>query len=71
MVQPKGTRIGSQIQQTAGRADKDGIKKAFGADMGVTQRGDNAGELLCMVETGIPAPYALQDGVVHRPPTIE
>jgi imidazolonepropionase-like amidohydrolase len=65
IVRPKAIRIGSQIQQTAGRAYKNGVKMAFGTDMGVGPHGDNAREFLYMVEAGVPASYALQAATVH------
>lgn len=65
IVRPKAIRIGSQIQQTADRAYKNGVKIAFGTDMGVGPHGDNAREFLYMVEAGIPASYALQAATVH------
>ena len=65
IVRPKAIRIGAQIQQTAGRAYKNGVKMAFGTDMGVGPHGDNAREFLYMVEAGIPASYALQAATVH------
>jgi imidazolonepropionase-like amidohydrolase len=65
IVRPKAIRIGAQIQQTAGRAYKNGVKIAFGTDMGVGPHGDNAREFLYMVEAGIPASYALQSATVH------
>ena len=65
IVRPKAIRIGSQIQQTAGRAYKGGVKIAFGTDMGVGPHGDNAREFLYMTEAGIPATYALQSATIH------
>ncbi|MEP6907335.1 MAG: amidohydrolase family protein [Pseudoxanthomonas sp.] len=65
IVRPKAIRIGSQIQATAGRAYKSGVKIAFGTDMGVGPHGDNAREFLYLVEAGIPASYALQAATVH------
>ena len=65
IVRPKAIRIGSQIQQTAGRAYKGGVKIAFGTDMGVGPHGDNAREFLYMTEAGIPAAYALQAATIH------
>ena len=65
IVRPKAIRIGSQIQATAGRAYKNGVKIAFGTDMGVGPHGDNAREFLYMVEAGIPAAYALQAATLH------
>ena len=65
IVRPKAIRIGAQIQQTAGRAYRSGVKIAFGTDMGVGPHGDNAREFLYMVEAGIPAAYALQSATLH------
>jgi imidazolonepropionase-like amidohydrolase len=60
IVKPKAERIGALIQQTAGRAYRNGVKIGFGTDMGVGPHGDNAREFAYMVEAGIPAAYALQ-----------
>ena len=65
IVRPKAIRIGSQIQQTAGRAYKGGVKIAFGTDMGVGPHGDNAREFVYMVEAGMPAAYALQAATIR------
>ncbi len=65
IVRPKATRIGAQIQATAGRAYKAGVKIAFGTDMGVGPHGENAQEFLYMVEAGMPAAYALQAATIH------
>jgi imidazolonepropionase-like amidohydrolase len=60
IVRPKAARIGAQIQDTAGRAYRAGVKIAFGTDSGVGPHGENAREFVYMVEAGIPAAYALQ-----------
>jgi imidazolonepropionase-like amidohydrolase len=65
IVRPKAARIGAQIQATAGKAYKNGVKMAFGTDAGVGPHGDNAREFLYMVEAGIPASYALQAATIH------
>ena len=65
IVRPKAQRIGAQIQQTAGKAYKAGVKIAFGTDMGVGPHGDNAREFLYMVEAGMPAAYALQAATIR------
>jgi imidazolonepropionase-like amidohydrolase len=65
IVRPKAARIGAQIQDTAARAYKAGVKMAFGTDTGVCPHGDNAREFLYMVEAGIPATYALQAATIH------
>lgn len=64
VVRPKAERIGALIQDTAGRAYRNGVKIAFGTDMGVGPHGDNAREFIYMVEAGIPAAYALQAATV-------
>lgn len=60
IVRPKAARIGAQIQDTAGRAYRAGVKIAFGTDSGVGPHGENAREFVYMVEAGIPSSYALQ-----------
>ena len=65
IVRPKAAAIGAQIQQTAGRAWRGGVKIAFGTDQGVGPHGDNAREFIYMVEAGIPAAYALQAATIH------
>lgn len=65
IVRPKAQRIGAQIQQTAGKAYKAGVKIAFGTDMGVGPHGDNAREFLYMTEAGMPAAYALQAATIR------
>ena len=59
VVRPKAERIGSLIQDTAARAYRNGVRIAFGTDMGVGPHGDNAREFIYMVEAGIPAATAL------------
>lgn len=65
VVRPKAARIGALIQATAGKAYRNGVKIAFGTDIGVGPHGDNAREFLYMVEAGIPAAYALQAATIH------
>ena len=60
IVRPKAIRIGAQIQETAAKAYRSGVRIAFGTDQGVGPHGDNAKEFVYMVEAGIPAAYALQ-----------
>ena len=64
IVRPKAARIGTMIQETAGKAYRNGVKIAFGTDQGVGPHGDNAREFLYMVEAGIPAAYALQSATL-------
>ncbi len=65
LVRPKAARIGALIQDTASRAYKNGVKIAFGTDMGVGPHGDNAREFVYMVEAGIPASVALQAATIR------
>ncbi|MCR6662545.1 MAG: amidohydrolase family protein [Luteimonas sp.] len=65
VVRPKAATIGAQIQDTAARAYRGGVKIAFGTDMGVGPHGDNAREFIYMVEAGIPSAYALQSATLH------
>jgi imidazolonepropionase-like amidohydrolase len=65
VVRPKAARIGAEIQNTAARAYKAGVKIGFGTDMGVGPHGDNAREFLYMVEAGMPAAYALQAATIR------
>ena len=65
IVRPKAARIGAQIQDTAARAYRSGVKIAFGTDQGVGPHGDNAREFQYMVDAGIPAAYALQAATLH------
>ena len=64
IVRPKAARIGAQIQDTAAKAYRNGVKIAFGTDQGVGPHGDNAREFQYMVEAGIPAAYALQSATL-------
>ena len=65
IVRPKAARIGAQIQDTAARAYRNGVKIAFGTDMGVGPHGENAKEFVYMVEAGMPAAYALQAATIR------
>ncbi len=65
VVRPKAERIGAQIQETAGRAYRAGVKIAFGTDQGVGPHGDNAREFIYMVEAGMPAAYVLQAATIR------
>jgi imidazolonepropionase-like amidohydrolase len=65
IVRPKAIETGAQIQDTAARAWKAGVKIAFGTDQGVGPHGDNAREFIYMVEAGIPEVYALQSATLH------
>jgi len=65
IVRPKAARIGAQIQATAAKAYKAGVKIGFGTDMGVGPHGDNAREFLYLVEAGMPAAQALQAATIR------
>jgi len=64
MVKPKAARVGAQIQDTAGKAYKAGVRIAFGTDSGVSPHGENAKEFIYMVEAGMPAAFALQAATI-------
>ena len=53
IVRPKALEIGPKIKQTLGMAYKEGVKIAFGTDMGVSPHGENADEFVFMVEAGM------------------
>jgi len=65
IIRPKAARVGAQIQDTAGKAYRNGVKIAFGTDMGVGPHGDNAREFVYMVEAGMPASFALQAATIN------
>ena len=65
VVRPKAARIGALIQDTAGKAYRNGVKIAFGTDSGVSAHGDNAKEFIYMVEAGMPAAFALQAATIR------
>lgn len=53
LVRPKAAAIGPQIMQTFSKANKAGVKIAFGTDSGVSPHGDNGREFALMVEAGM------------------
>ena len=65
IIRPKAARVGAQIQDTAGKAYRNGVKMAFGTDMGVGPHGDTAREFVYMVEAGMPASFALQAATIN------
>ena len=64
VVVGKALDIGPRIQDTFGRAYKNGVGIAFGTDAGVFFHGENAKEFGYMVEAGMPAMEALQSATV-------
>ena len=65
LVRPKAAAIGPLIQSTFGRAYKAGVKIAFGTDAGVFPHGENAKELMYMVEAGMPALEAIRSATLN------
>ena len=53
IVRPKALEIGPKIKKTLGMAYEEGVKIAFGTDMGVSPHGENADEFVYMVEAGM------------------
>jgi imidazolonepropionase-like amidohydrolase len=60
VIARKAVEVGSQIQQTFGRAYKAGVKIAFGTDAGVYTHGKNYKEFQYMVEAGMPPMEAIK-----------
>ena len=65
LVRPKAAAIGPQLQATAGRAYKAGVKIAFGTDAGVFPHGENAKEFGYMVEAGMKPLDAIRAATVN------
>jgi imidazolonepropionase-like amidohydrolase len=59
-VAVKAMQIGPNIMATAGKAYRAGVPIAFGTDAGVYPHGENAHEFELMVQSGMPAAFALQ-----------
>ncbi len=53
VVRPKALKVGAQIRETYVRALRGGVKIAMGTDAGVGPHGENAKELVYMVEGGM------------------
>ena len=60
IVRPKAAAIGPAIRDTFRRANKAGVKIAFGTDSGVSVHGENAHEFELMVEGGMSPMKAIQ-----------
>ncbi len=63
VVRLKARAIGPQIQDTFGRAYRQGVRIVFGTDSGVSPHGDNSKEFGYMVEAGMPAIEALNSAM--------
>ena len=59
-VAAKAMQVGPRIMATAGKAWRAGVPIAFGTDAGVYPHGENAHEFELMVQSGMPASFALQ-----------
>jgi imidazolonepropionase-like amidohydrolase len=60
VIARKAIEVGTQIQNTFGRAYKAGVKIAFGTDAGVYAHGKNYKEFEYMVEAGMPPMEAIK-----------
>jgi imidazolonepropionase-like amidohydrolase len=60
VIARKAIEVGTQIQQTFGKAYKAGVKIAFGTDAGVYAHGKNYLEFGYMVEAGMPPMEAIK-----------
>lgn len=60
VIARKAMEVGTQIQQTFGKAYKAGVKIAFGTDAGVYAHGKNYKEFQYMVEAGMPPMEAIK-----------
>ena len=65
VVKPKAAALGPMIQNTFTKVYRAGIKIAFGTDSGVSPHGDNARELLYMVEAGMKPMDALKSATIE------
>ena len=64
-IASKALQVGPQIQTTAGKAYKAGVKIAFGTDASVYPHGGNAHEFELLVAAGLPPAAALQAATVN------
>lgn len=63
-VVEKARKVGPKIQDTFGKAYKEGVKIAFGTDAGVFPHGINAIEFVFMTQAGMPAAEAIKSATV-------
>ena len=64
-VAEKARRVGPVIQDAFARAHRGGVRIAFGTDSGVSAHGDNARELLLMVEAGMSPADAIVSATIN------
>jgi imidazolonepropionase-like amidohydrolase len=65
IVRPKAAKIGPLIQATFSKAQKAGVKIAFGTDSGVSEHGKNAEEFSLMVTAGMSPIKAIQAATLN------
>jgi imidazolonepropionase-like amidohydrolase len=65
VIARKAMEVGTQIQNTFGKAYKSGVKIAFGTDAGVYAHGKNYIEFQYMVEAGMPPMEAIKAATVN------
>lgn len=65
IVRPKAAAIGPAIRDTFRRANRAGVKIAFGTDSGVSAHGENAHEFELMVEGGMSPMNAIQTATLN------
>ncbi len=65
MVRLKAATIGALIQATCTKAQKAGVKIAFGTDAGVGMHGDNWREFVYMTEGGMSAHQAILSATIE------
>tara|TARA_B000000565_G_C23750207_1_gene364337 strand:- start:30 stop:1352 length:1323 start_codon:yes stop_codon:yes gene_type:complete len=65
VVRPKAAEIGPKILDTFSKANKYGVKIAFGTDSGVSAHGDNWQEFVLMVKGGMTPIEAIQSATLE------
>jgi imidazolonepropionase-like amidohydrolase len=63
-IKAKATAASAASRETFQKAYRSGVKIAFGTDSGVTPHGENADELVMMVEAGMTAEDAIQAATI-------
>lgn len=64
-VREKARRVGAEMKDTVRRAHAAGVAIAFGTDSGVSRHGDNARELLLLVQSGLDPMEAIHSATVN------